>query len=103
MKQLHLSKRDGVCIVISIIIIACIVLLNVFGGAIYPSSLMPRFASTIGDLTVPKHLLAALSAKTGALSCALPLVIIAAAALAVFFFAQAVRRSLRAGKGAEHA
>lgn len=35
MKQLHLSKRDGVCIVISIIIIACIVLLNVFGGAIY--------------------------------------------------------------------
>ncbi|MBQ3938503.1 MAG: ABC transporter permease [Clostridia bacterium] len=74
-----------------------------FGGTIYPAALLPRFASAIGDVTIPKYLLAALTARKGEWKHVLPLVMIAAAALAVYFFSGAVRRSLKARKGAAHA
>lgn len=35
MKQLHMAKRDYIGVVITIVIIACVVLLNVFGGQLY--------------------------------------------------------------------
>ncbi|MBQ3284126.1 MAG: energy-coupling factor transporter transmembrane protein EcfT [Ruminococcus sp.] len=35
MKQLHMVKRDYICIVITLLVIACVVLLNIFGFVIY--------------------------------------------------------------------
>ncbi|MBQ1684412.1 MAG: ABC transporter permease [Clostridia bacterium] len=74
-----------------------------FGGTIYPAALLPRFASVIGNVTIPKYLLTALTARKGEWKHVLPLVMIAAAALAMYFFSGAVRRSLKARKGAAHA
>lgn len=74
-----------------------------FGETIYPSALLPRFASAIGNVTIPKYLLAALTARQGEWKLVLPLIMIAAAALALYFFARAVRLGLKAGKGAAHA
>lgn len=78
-----------------------------FGGAIYPSNLMPAAAQQAGRLTPPFYLLRAVNGEQPIFKKAiLPLLIMAAAGLLLFIAGEAVRRGVKrrtAGKEAEHA
>ena len=66
-----------------------------FGGVIYPAKLFPLFAKRISVLTIPKYLLAGLEKAEPAVS-VLPLLIIAAACLALFIAAELITHGGRA-------
>lgn len=66
-----------------------------FGGVIYPAKLFPLFAKRISVLTIPKYLLAGHEKAEPAAS-VLPLLLIAAACLALFIAAELIAHGGRA-------
>jgi hypothetical protein len=76
-----------------------------FGGTIYPSPLLPKFASAIGVITAPRYLLNSFNQNNIFKKSILPLMIIALAGFAVYVGAQLVEaawsRRMNALKGGD--
>gem|GEM_PF-5953417 len=76
-----------------------------FGGTIYPSPLLPKFARAIGGLTAPRYLLNSFTESSVLKKSILPLIIIALIGFIVYIGAQLVEaawsRRMNALKGGE--